>query len=211
MSTILELTMHAKPGHFDQLNDAYTTMVETIEHDVADTRMILVVSDPTTGMLRGIGLYEHANVPEGFTNVPFFSNFMTAAEPHLTGPTERLEFDVHHIFFGEGAKVEGAQLTVAEITLHARFGEVDEVLAAYDDFLEYVKTNVSGTWVLLSSVDRGSGLVRGFGLYSDKATADSVMSLPASAAFAAAVEPLITSPLERVEHRVLHLFRGEGS
>jgi len=211
VSTVMELTMHAKPGHFERLQDVYANVVNTIENNIDDTRMIMIVADPATEMLRGIGLYEHADVVESFPDVPFFVEFAEAAAPHLSGPSERVELQVEHIFVGDGLVVDGGQPAVAEITLHARFGQIEEVLAAYTKFFEYLQANLAGTWLLLMGADRGSGVVRGFGLYADQAIADSVMSLAASAEFAKSVEPFLISPLERVEHRLLHLFLSDGS
>jgi quinol monooxygenase YgiN len=95
---------------------------------------------------------------------------------------------------------------VAEFTLHAKPGHFQEVAEVYSEF---AADFLSGHPALLSVLvvgDEGSGVVRGVGVFEDREQADAVNDDPQFAAFNDRVAPLLASPSERVELRLLHYF-----
>ena len=97
---------------------------------------------------------------------------------------------------------------VAEFTLQAKPGHYSQVADLYSTFAaEYLSEHEALESVIVVG-DEGSGLIRGIGVWADRAAADSVNSNPEFAAFNDAVAPLLAGPAERIELELLHLFTG---
>jgi quinol monooxygenase YgiN len=94
---------------------------------------------------------------------------------------------------------------VAEFTLRAKPGHFAEVAALYTEFADEFLAEHPALVTVLVVADEGSGLVRGLGVFTDRAAADSVNADPEFAAFNDAIEPLLAAPPERVELALLHL------
>jgi quinol monooxygenase YgiN len=95
---------------------------------------------------------------------------------------------------------------VAEFTLHAKPGHFDEVAEMYSDFAESFLSTHRALLSVLVVGDEGSGIVRGMGVFNDREDADEVNSDPQFASFNDRVAPLLASPSERVELRLLHHY-----
>jgi quinol monooxygenase YgiN len=95
---------------------------------------------------------------------------------------------------------------IAEFTLHAKPGHYAEVAALYSTFAaDFLEDHPALQSVLITG-DEGSGIVRGIGIYTDRADADAVNSDPEFASFNDAVAPLLAAAPERVELELLHHF-----
>jgi quinol monooxygenase YgiN len=95
---------------------------------------------------------------------------------------------------------------VAEFTLHAKPGHFDQVAEMYSDFAAAFLSDHPALETVLVIGDEGSGVVRGVGVFEDRQGADEVNSDPEFASFNDRVAPLLASPSERVELRLLHLY-----
>jgi quinol monooxygenase YgiN len=93
---------------------------------------------------------------------------------------------------------------VAEFTLHAQPGRFDEVAEVYSDFARDFLSGHPALRSVLVLGDEAAGLVRGIGVFDDRQAADAVNSDPQFAAFNDRIGPLLASPSERVELRLLH-------
>jgi quinol monooxygenase YgiN len=95
---------------------------------------------------------------------------------------------------------------VVEFTLHAKPGHYGEVADLYSVFAaEFLSTHEALENVLVVG-DEAGGLVRGIGVYAERAAADAVNSDPQFAAFNDAIASLLAQPPERVELTLLHSF-----
>jgi quinol monooxygenase YgiN len=95
---------------------------------------------------------------------------------------------------------------VAEFTLHAKPGHFDEVAEIYSEFADSFLSAHPALQTVLVMGDEASGVVRGIGVFNDRQDADEVNSDPQFASFNDRVAPLLASPSERVELRLLHSY-----
>lgn len=95
---------------------------------------------------------------------------------------------------------------VAEFTLHAKPGYFEEVAEMYSDFAESFLHHQPALQTVLIVGDEASGIVRGLGVFGDRDDADAVNSNPEFASFNDRVAPLLASPSERLELRLLHRY-----
>jgi len=80
------------------------------------------------------------------------------------------------------------------------------VAEIYSDFAEsFLSTHPALVSVLIVG-DEAAGIVRGLGVYADEDAAEAVNSDPEFAAFNDRIGPLLASPSERAELRLLHLY-----
>jgi hypothetical protein len=96
VSVVIELTMHAKLGHFAEVIDLYTQFCQEFQDIEPDVQTIHLTADPGSGLIRGIVIYNHANVAETVNSRPIFANFMDSIEPMLTSAPERIELQLLH-------------------------------------------------------------------------------------------------------------------
>jgi quinol monooxygenase YgiN len=95
---------------------------------------------------------------------------------------------------------------VAEFTLHAKPGHYQQVEEIYSEFARGFLSDHPALQTVLILGDDAAGVVRGIGIFSDREAADDVNSDPEFAAFNDAVGPLLASPSERVELKLLHQY-----
>lgn len=95
---------------------------------------------------------------------------------------------------------------VAEFTLHAKPGHFDEVADMYSEFADAFLSSHPKLQSVLVVGDEGSGIVRGMGVFNDRDDADEVNSDPQFASFNDRVAPLLASPSDRIELRLLHHY-----
>ena len=94
MSVVIELTMHSKLGHFQEVVDAYSQFCQQFQEMEPDAQTIHLTADPGSGLIRGIVIYNHANIAETVNSRPFFAQFMDSVEPMLTSAPERIELQL---------------------------------------------------------------------------------------------------------------------
>jgi quinol monooxygenase YgiN len=95
---------------------------------------------------------------------------------------------------------------VAEFTLHAKPGHFEQVAEIYSEFAAGFLSEHPALQVVLILGDEARGVVRGVGVYADREAADDVNSDPEFASFNDRVAPLLASPSERSELRLLHHY-----
>jgi quinol monooxygenase YgiN len=95
---------------------------------------------------------------------------------------------------------------VAEFTLHAKPGHFEQVAEIYSDFAARFLSDHPALQTVLVVGDEAEGVVRGIGVFSDRDAADAVNSDPEFASFNDEIGPLLASPSERVELRLLHQY-----
>lgn len=101
MSSIIEFTMHVKPGHYDDVLAAYSTFVESFQSMVPEDRLIIVAGDPSSGLVRGIGVFEQDQIAEDVNSMPFFAAFNDAVAPFLASAPERAQLQLIHLYVAE--------------------------------------------------------------------------------------------------------------
>jgi quinol monooxygenase YgiN len=95
---------------------------------------------------------------------------------------------------------------VAEFTLHANPGHFEQVAEIYSEFAAGFLSAHPALETVLVLGDEAAGLVRGIGVFSDREGAEAVNSDPEFAAFNDRIGPLLASPSERIELRLLHHY-----
>ena len=95
---------------------------------------------------------------------------------------------------------------VAEFTLHAKPGHLEQVAEIYSEFAADFLSGHPALESVLILGDEAAGLVRGVGVFADREGADAVNSDPEFASFNDRIGPLLESPSERVELQLLHQY-----
>lgn len=101
MPAVIEFTMHAKPGHYEAVLEAYSEFAAQFQTIVPEDRIIVIAGDPASGLIRGIGVFDSATIAEDVNSMPFFAAFNDAVGPFLTGSPERVELQLIHLFIAE--------------------------------------------------------------------------------------------------------------
>ena len=96
MSTVIEFTMHAAPGHYEELMGVYTEFADYMKNSHEGLKQVLVVGDPASGLVRGIGLFETAEQAEEVNSEEVFADFNAKVEPLIAAPPERQELHLVH-------------------------------------------------------------------------------------------------------------------
>ncbi|MCX6385781.1 MAG: hypothetical protein NTV40_03975 [Solirubrobacterales bacterium] len=98
MKTVIEFTMHANPGHYDELQETYSQWAEGMQKTHAGLHQVLIVGDPASGLVRGIGIFDTPAEAEGLNSEETFADFNTKAAPLMAGSPERVELQLVHTF-----------------------------------------------------------------------------------------------------------------
>lgn len=101
MPAVIEFTMHAKPGRYADVLSAYSALAESFQAAVPEDRLILIVGNPASGLVRGIGVFTSAELAEDVNSMPFFAAFNEAMAPYIEGAPERQQLDLLHLFVAE--------------------------------------------------------------------------------------------------------------
>lgn len=212
MPVVIEFTLIAKPGHFSEVLSAYDDFVTSVEHDVTDMQVLLVAAEAAEGFIRGVAVYEHADVAEGLNSRPFFAAFVDKVEPLLAAPPERIELSLAHLYTlgGKPSVPSTGTEALIEFTLRAKTGHYAEVLGLYADFASSFQVKVPDARLAMITGEPASGLIRGIVMYEHADVAKSVNSLPFFAEFIDSVVPLLSVAPTRVEHSLVHLFVRES-
>jgi quinol monooxygenase YgiN len=95
---------------------------------------------------------------------------------------------------------------VTEFTLHVKPGHFEQVAEIHSEFAADFLSDHPALQTVMVVGDEASGVVRGIGVYTDREAADEVNSDPEFAAYNDRIEPLLASPPERVELKLLHHY-----
>jgi quinol monooxygenase YgiN len=93
---VAEFTLHAKPGHFDQVAEIYADFAADFLSNHPALESVLVVGNEATGLVRGIGVYTDREAADAVNSDPQFAAFNDRIDPLLDGPSERLELQLLH-------------------------------------------------------------------------------------------------------------------
>jgi quinol monooxygenase YgiN len=93
---VAEFTLHAKPGHFEQVVEIYSEFVTEFLSDHPALKTLLVLSDEASGVLRGVAVYTDREAAEAVNSDPEFASFNDRIGPLLASPAERVELKLLH-------------------------------------------------------------------------------------------------------------------
>jgi quinol monooxygenase YgiN len=95
---VVEFTLHAKPGHYSDVADIYSSFAADFltTHDALVS--VMVVGDEADGTVRGIGVWEDRESADAVNSDPAFAVFNDAITPLLAAPAERTELSLVHLF-----------------------------------------------------------------------------------------------------------------
>jgi len=98
MSTVIEFTMHAKPGHYDELLGIYSEFAQELQQSHSGLNQVLIIGDPAAGLVRGIGVFNTPDEAEEVNSEAVFADFNASVEQLITGSPERVELHLVHSF-----------------------------------------------------------------------------------------------------------------
>ena len=95
---VAEFTLHAKPGHFEQVAETYSEFCSEFLNDHPALETVLVVGDEASGVVRGIAVYTDREAADATNSSPEFASFNDRVAPLLASPAERVELKLLHNF-----------------------------------------------------------------------------------------------------------------
>lgn len=93
MSSLVEFTLHAKPGHYEEVAKLYGEFAKRFQEKHPSDELILLVGDPASGLVRGIGVLPH-DLAEEVNSDEDFAAFNDSVSDLIAGPPERIELDL---------------------------------------------------------------------------------------------------------------------
>ena len=98
MESIIEFTMHAKPGRYADVLAAYSEFAQAFQEAVPADRLILITGDPSSGLIRGIWVFTEKQIAADVYSMPFFAKFNDSISDLITETPERTELDLIHLY-----------------------------------------------------------------------------------------------------------------
>ncbi len=98
MSTVIEFTMHANPGQYEHLLEVYSEFAEYMKESHEGLNQVLVVGDPASGLVQGIGVFDTMEQAEVVNSEEVFADFNSKVTPLISGSPERVELQLVHAF-----------------------------------------------------------------------------------------------------------------
>jgi quinol monooxygenase YgiN len=95
---VAEFTLHAKPGHCDQVAEIYSEFAASFLSDHPALQTVLVVGDEAAGVVRGVGVFTDRDSADAVNSDPEFAAFNDRVAPLLASPSERVELQLLHAF-----------------------------------------------------------------------------------------------------------------
>src|SRR5262245_35875583 len=94
---VVEFTLEAKPGHYEELVEIHTKFVDEFLSDHPALETVLVVGDAASGLVRGIGVYADREAAASVNSDPEFAAYNDRIAPLLASAPERVELQlIHH-------------------------------------------------------------------------------------------------------------------
>jgi quinol monooxygenase YgiN len=93
---VAEFTLHAKPGHFDQVAEIYSEFAAGFLSNHPALESVLILGDESAGVVRGIGVFSDREEADAVNSDPQFAAFNDRVEPLLASPSERVELQLLH-------------------------------------------------------------------------------------------------------------------
>ena len=98
MSSVIEYTMHAKPGQYDNVMSAYIAFADAFgEHNLSED-LILVTGNAVTGVIRGIAVFLSDSEALDVVGASMFVDFRESVADLLTEIPVRTDLDLVHVF-----------------------------------------------------------------------------------------------------------------
>jgi len=86
---VAEFSLHAKPGHFDEVAQIYSDFARDFLSEHPALRSVLVLGDEAAGLVRGIGVFDDREAADSVNSDPQFAAFNDRIGPLLATPSER--------------------------------------------------------------------------------------------------------------------------
>jgi quinol monooxygenase YgiN len=93
---VAEFTLHAKPGHFEEVAEVYSEFAASFLSDHPALENVLIVGDEAEGVVRGIGVFSDREAADSVNSDPEFAAFNDRIGPLLASPSERIELQLLH-------------------------------------------------------------------------------------------------------------------
>jgi quinol monooxygenase YgiN len=93
---VAEFTLHAKPGHFEQVAEIYSEFASSFLSSNPALESVLVLGDEGSGSVRGIGVFSNRDDADAVNDAPEFAAFNDRIGPLLASPSERVELQLLH-------------------------------------------------------------------------------------------------------------------
>jgi quinol monooxygenase YgiN len=93
---VAEFTLHAKPGHYDEVADVYSSFAADFLSDHPALESVLILGDEAAGVVRGIGVFSDRGSADAVNSDPEFAAFNDRVAPLLASPSERVELQLLH-------------------------------------------------------------------------------------------------------------------
>jgi quinol monooxygenase YgiN len=93
---VAEFTLHAKPGHFDEVAQLYSEFAERFLSGHPALQTVLIVGDEGSGTVRGLGVFNDRRDADEVNSDPEFASFNDRVAPLLANPSERTELRLLH-------------------------------------------------------------------------------------------------------------------
>lgn len=98
MGSVIEYTMQAKPGQYDNVMNAYVAFADQFgEHNLSED-LILVTGNSVTGVIRGIGVFLSDAEALDVVSASMFVDFRDSVADLLTEAPVRTDLDLVHVF-----------------------------------------------------------------------------------------------------------------
>lgn len=98
MSSVIEYTMQAKPGQYDNVMSAYVAFADHFgEHNLSED-LILVTGNAVSGVIRGIGVFLSDTQALDVISSSMFVDFRESVADLLTEVPVRTDLDLVHVF-----------------------------------------------------------------------------------------------------------------
>ena len=95
---VAEFTLHAKPGHFEQVAEIYSEFAASFMSDHPALETVFVLGDEASGVVRGVGVFEDREGADAVNSDPEFASFNDRVAPLLANPSERVELQLLHLY-----------------------------------------------------------------------------------------------------------------
>jgi quinol monooxygenase YgiN len=93
---VAEFTLHAKPGHFEQVSEIYSDFAVSFLSNQPALETVLILGDEASGIVRGIGVFADRDSADAVNSDPEFATFNDRIGPLLASPSERVELQLLH-------------------------------------------------------------------------------------------------------------------
>ena len=93
---VSEFTLHAKPGHFEQLAEIHSEFTADFLSDHPALQTVLVLGDEASGVVRGVAVYTDREAADEVNSDPEFASYNDQIGPLLASPPERVELRLLH-------------------------------------------------------------------------------------------------------------------